>query len=96
MIDANIAAILYLVAGVLFILALRGLSSPASARQGNNFGMIGMTIAVLTTLAVAGPRDLLSWALILGGLAIGGGLGAVMARQVKMTVKSSGASTLTR
>jgi len=85
MIDANIAAILYLVAGVLFILALRGLSSPASARQGNNFGMIGMTIAVLTTLAVAGPRDLLSWALILGGLAIGGGIGAVMARQVKMT-----------
>ncbi len=85
MIDANIAAILYLVAGVLFILALRGLSSPASARQGNNFGMIGMAIAVLTTLAVAGPSDLLSWALILGGLAIGGGIGAVMARQVKMT-----------
>ena len=51
--NANIAALLYLVAGVLFILALRGLSSPASSRQGNMFGMIGMTIAVLTTLALA-------------------------------------------
>ena len=53
--NANIAALLYLVAGVLFILALRGLSSPASSRQGNMFGMIGMTIAVLTTLALHPP-----------------------------------------
>ena len=43
--NANLAALLYLVAGVLFILALRGLSSPASSRQGNRFGMIGMAIA---------------------------------------------------
>ena len=49
--NANLAAILYLVAGVLFILSLRGLSSPASSRQGNLFGMIGMAIAVATTLA---------------------------------------------
>nr|WP_072341819.1 NAD(P)(+) transhydrogenase (Re/Si-specific) subunit beta [Devosia enhydra] len=83
--SADIAALLYLVSGVLFILALRGLSSPASARQGNRFGMIGMAIAMVTTLAVAGPRDLVSWALIIGGLAIGGGIGAVLARRVKMT-----------
>ena len=51
--SANLAALLYLVAGVLFILALRGLSSPDSSRRGNLFGMIGMTIAVLTTLGVA-------------------------------------------
>jgi NAD(P) transhydrogenase subunit beta len=85
MINANIAAILYLVAGVLFILALRGLSSPASSRQGNRLGMVGMAIAIVTTLLVAGVSDWLSWLLIVGGLAIGGGIGAVMARQVKMT-----------
>jgi H+-translocating NAD(P) transhydrogenase subunit beta len=85
MISADIAALAYLAAGVLFILALRGLSSPASARQGNNFGMVGMGLAILTTLAVAGPSDLLSWALIIGGLGIGGVIGAVMARKVKMT-----------
>ena len=85
MISANIAALLYLIAGVLFILALRGLSSPASARQGNLFGMIGMLIAVLTTLGVAGPTDPLSWGLIIGGLAIGGTIGAVMAKRIAMT-----------
>src|ERR1700729_4208780 len=85
MISANIAAVLYLVAGALFILALRGLSSPASSRQGNRLGMIGMAIAILTTLAVAGPNDPLSWVLIIGGLAIGGGIGAYLARNVKMT-----------
>jgi NAD(P) transhydrogenase subunit beta len=85
MISADIAALLYLVSGVLFILALRGLSSPASARQGNRFGMFGMGIAILTTLAVAGPRDLVSWLLIIAGLGIGGGIGAYMARTVKMT-----------
>ncbi len=85
MINANIAALLYLVSGVLFILALRGLSSPRSARQGNTFGMVGMTIAIVTTLAVAAPTDWVSWALIIGGLGIGGGIGAYMARTVKMT-----------
>jgi len=85
MIDASFAAVLYLVSGVLFILALRGLSSPASARQGNTFGMVGMGIAIVTTLLVAGVSDLLSWVLIIGGLAIGGGIGAVLARRVKMT-----------
>jgi H+-translocating NAD(P) transhydrogenase subunit beta len=84
-IDANIAAILYLVAGALFILALRGLSSPRSSRQGNIFGMIGMAIAIVTTLALANVSDWLSWVLIIGGIAIGGGIGAFMARTIKMT-----------
>lgn len=85
MISADIAALLYLVAGVLFILALRGLSSPSSARQGNTFGMVGMGIAIVTTLLVAGVSDWVSWVLIIAGLGIGGGIGAFMARTVKMT-----------
>ncbi|UOM33801.1 NAD(P)(+) transhydrogenase (Re/Si-specific) subunit beta [Acuticoccus sp. I52.16.1] len=80
----NIAAILYLISGVLFILALRGLSHPTSSRQGNMFGMIGMAIAILTTLIVAAP-DVLGWVLILLGVGIGGGIGAVMARRIPMT-----------
>ena len=56
MINANLAALLYLVAGVLFILALRGLSQPTTSRQGNRFGMVGMAIAIVTTLAVAAVR----------------------------------------
>ncbi|WP_375600238.1 NAD(P)(+) transhydrogenase (Re/Si-specific) subunit beta [Devosia sp. Naph2] len=83
--DANIAALLYLVSGVLFILALRGLSHPSSSRQGNLFGMIGMGIAVVTTLMVAAPSDFMSWLLIISGLALGGGIGAYIARSVKMT-----------
>ncbi len=81
----NLVALLYLVAGVLFILALRGLSSPDTSRRGNMFGMIGMTIAVLTTLGSHPPADGLSWALVIGGIAIGGGVGAVIARRVPMT-----------
>ena len=50
--SANLAALLYLVSGALFIMALRGLSSPATSRQGNIYGMVGMTIAMLTTLAM--------------------------------------------
>ncbi|WP_156464104.1 NAD(P)(+) transhydrogenase (Re/Si-specific) subunit beta [Devosia sp. Leaf420] len=83
--DANIAAIFYLVSGVLFILALRGLSSPSSARQGNLYGMVGMAIAVVTTLLVAAPSDWVSWLLIIVGLGLGGGIGAYIAREVKMT-----------
>jgi NAD(P) transhydrogenase subunit beta len=83
--NANLAAFLYLVAGVLFILSLRGLSSPASSRQGNWFGMIGMTIAVLTTLAAHPPSGAMGWILVILGIAIGGGIGAVVARRVPMT-----------
>src|SRR6185312_5017722 len=81
----NLVALLYLVAGVLFILALRGLSSPDSSRRGNLLGMIGMTIAVATTLAAHRPADPVAWALVAGGIAIGGGIGAVVARRVPMT-----------
>ena len=80
--SANLAAVLYLVSGVLFILSLRGLSSPESARQGNLFGMIGMAIAVVTTLL---SPSVLSFALIVAGLVLGGGVGAVVARRIEMT-----------
>src|SRR6476659_6536019 len=83
--NANLAAILYLVAGVLFILSLRGLSSPATSRQGNLFGMIGIAIAVATTLAVHPPADGIAWVLVILGIAIGGSIGAWIARRVPMT-----------
>ncbi|WP_374575412.1 NAD(P)(+) transhydrogenase (Re/Si-specific) subunit beta [Phenylobacterium sp.] len=86
--NANIAAIAYLVSGVLFILALRGLSSPETSRTGNRNGMIGMAIAVgtaLITLWGQGALDLLTVGLIAGGVAIGGAVGAVIARRVAMT-----------
>ena len=81
----NIAAFLYLVSGVLFIMALRGLSHPESSRKGNAYGMIGMAIAVLTTLAVSSPDQALTWALIVGGIGIGGAIGAVIAKKIPMT-----------
>src|ERR1700681_4539831 len=83
--NANLSAVLYLVAGVLFILSLRGLSSPATSRQGNFFGMIGMPIAIVTTLASHPPADGLAWVLVVLGVAIGGSIGAVIARRVPMT-----------
>src|SRR6202171_5223439 len=83
--NADLAALLYLVAGVLFILALRGLSSPETSRRGNLLGIAGMAIAVLTPLAVRPPAGLGAWALVVLGLAAGGGVGAVVARRVPMT-----------
>src|ERR1700729_3251378 len=83
--SADIAALLYLIAGVLFILALKGLSSPASSRIGNRNGMLGMLIAILTTLWVAGVTDPLTWGMIVVGIAIGGLIGAVTARRIAMT-----------
>jgi NAD(P) transhydrogenase subunit beta len=83
--SANLAAVLYLIAGVLFILALRGLSSPATSRQGNMFGMTGMGIAIVTTLALQPPASVGAWLLVLLGMGIGGGAGAVIARRVPMT-----------
>jgi len=83
--NANLAGFLYLVAGVLFILALRGLSSPESSRRGNLFGMTGMAIAIVTTLAAHPPAGVGGIALVVAGLVIGGGIGAVTARRVPMT-----------
>jgi NAD(P) transhydrogenase subunit beta len=81
----DIVALLYLVAGVLFILALRGLSSPETSRRGNLFGMVGMAIAILTTLASHPPAGGAAWSLVIVGMVIGGGTGAVIARRVPMT-----------
>ncbi|MBO0765832.1 MAG: NAD(P)(+) transhydrogenase (Re/Si-specific) subunit beta, partial [Hyphomicrobiaceae bacterium] len=84
--NANVVALLYLAAAVLFIMALRGLSSPETSRRGNLLGMTGMAIAVATTLAQIGaPDSPLTWALIIGGLVIGGGVGATIARRIPMT-----------
>jgi NAD(P) transhydrogenase subunit beta len=83
--NANLAAVLYVVSGVLFIWALRGLSSPASSRQGNLFGMIGMAIAIVTTLAYRPPVGLSAWILVIIGMGIGGTFGAVLARRIVMT-----------
>ncbi len=79
---ANLVALCYLVASVCFILALKGLSHPETARRGNAFGIAGMTIAVLTTLAVVahGRIDLILLAML-----IGGAIGAYVSRKVEMT-----------
>ena len=86
--NANVAAIAYVVSGVLFILALRGLSSPVTSRRGNMLGMIGMTIAVAVTLLTLwgrGDLDPVTVGMILGGVAVGGSVGAVTARRIAMT-----------
>jgi NAD(P) transhydrogenase subunit beta len=81
---ATFSTLAYLVASVLFILALRGLSHPETSRQGNTFGMIGMAIAILATLLQPG----MSWGgvgLVIVALAIGGSIGAVVAQRIEMT-----------
>ncbi len=83
--SANFAALAYLVAGVLFILALRGLSSPETSRRGNLLGMVGMGIAIVITLGVSGASDAMTWIMIVAGVGIGGGIGAVIARRIPMT-----------
>src|SRR5205823_3796537 len=83
--NANLTALLYLIAGVLFILALRGLSSPETSRRGNLFGMVGMAIAILTTLASHPPAGKGAWVLVALGIATGGSIGSVIARRVPMT-----------
>ncbi|MGH6958262.1 MAG: NAD(P)(+) transhydrogenase (Re/Si-specific) subunit beta, partial [Caulobacteraceae bacterium] len=86
--NANVASLAYLASGVLFILTLRGLSNPETSRRGNLLGMIGMALAIavtLATLAVEGLLDPLTIGLMLAGVIIGGSVGAVIARRVKMT-----------
>ncbi|WP_062207779.1 NAD(P)(+) transhydrogenase (Re/Si-specific) subunit beta [Aureimonas sp. AU12] len=82
--SVEFASFLYLVSGVLFILALRGLSHPTTSRQGNIYGMVGMGLSILTTLFLAGP-SFGGLVLIVLGLGIGGGAGAVIARRIPMT-----------
>ena len=81
----NFAALAYLVSGVLFIMALRGLSHPTTSRQGNRYGMIGMALAIATTLIVAGPSEPGAMVQIVAGIAIGGFAGARIAKRVAMT-----------
>ncbi len=87
--NANIAALLYLASGVLFILSLRGLSSPATSQKGARNGIIGMAIAIATTLWMAWDNnaglDAVTIAIIVGGIAVGGIVGAVVAARIKMT-----------
>ena len=78
--SANLVALAYLIASVFFILALKGLSSPITARRGNVFGILGMIIAVTTTLTLTK-----NWQLILGCIAVGGTIGALVAKRVQMT-----------
>ena len=78
--SANVIAILYLTASVLFILSLRGLSHPLTARRGNVFGIVGMSIAVAATLAITRRIDI-----PLAMLAAGGVVGVIIARRVQMT-----------
>jgi NAD(P) transhydrogenase subunit beta len=80
--SANLVALWYLVASVCFILALKGLSHPETARRGNYFGMAGMAIAVLTTLAIVAKGHI---EYILMAMAVGGTVGAIVARRVQMT-----------
>ncbi|MEL6724469.1 MAG: NAD(P)(+) transhydrogenase (Re/Si-specific) subunit beta [Pseudomonadota bacterium] len=80
------APLLYLASGILFILALRGLSSPATSRAGNRNGMIGMTIAVGTTIALFwNALDATTWGILAAGALVGGGIGALIARRIPMT-----------
>ena len=84
MISANLSAIFYLISGILFILALRGLSSPESSRQGNYFGMAGMAIAIIVTfLSIGNFSTGLIYVLVL--LLIGGSIGAFIAFRIPMT-----------
>ena len=82
--SANLSAIFYLISGVLFILALRGLSSPETSRQGNFFGILGMTIAITVTfLSIGSISSGLTYVLIF--LLIGGLIGAFIAYKIPMT-----------
>jgi len=81
--SANYTSLAYLIAAVLFILALRGLSSPVTSRQGNRYGMIGMGVAVAATLLQHGMWH--GYGLIILGIAIGGSIGAVVAQRIQMT-----------
>jgi NAD(P) transhydrogenase subunit beta len=91
MISMNMVTLLYLVASVCFIQALKGLSSPSTARMGNVFGMSGMAIAVLTTVALMFKLKEqiqtggMGFGLVLLGVVVGGSIGAVAARRVEMT-----------
>jgi len=84
MISANLSAVFYLISGILFIFALRGLSSPDTSRQGNYFGIAGMIIAIIVTFLSIGNFST-SLAYVIGFLLIGGAIGAFIAFRIPMT-----------
>ena len=84
MISANLSAVFYLISGILFIFALRGLSSPDTSRQGNYFGIAGMIIAIIVTFLSIGNFSA-SLAYVIGFLLIGGAIGAFIAFRIPMT-----------
>jgi NAD(P) transhydrogenase subunit beta len=91
MVSMNLVTLLYLLASVCFIQALKGLSHPSTARRGNSFGMIGMTVAIVTTIALivklkgeSAGSGIGFW-LVAGGVAVGGSIGAILAKRVEMT-----------
>lgn len=81
----NLAAALYVFAAILFILALRGLSSPESSRIGNVLGVVGMAVAMATTLFLLQDDSILTWGGILLAIVVGGCIGVVIARKIAMT-----------
>src|SRR5579872_757826 len=81
--SVNMATVAYLAAIILFILALGGLSNPESSRRGNLYGIVGMAIAVIATIAAFVAKDGIPW--VIGGLVIGGAIGLYLARTVQMT-----------
>ena len=83
--SANLISFLYLISGIFFILALRGLSNPESARRGNYFGIIGMIIASATTILITPPSSTLDIILLTGGITIGGSIGLIIAKKIAMT-----------
>ncbi len=80
--NQDLTAFAYLAAAICFIMALRGLSSPVSSQAGNRFGVVGMVIAIATTLA---QPNVVSYPLIIAGIVIGGAIGAFIALRIKMT-----------
>lgn len=80
--SSNMSSFLYLVSAVSFIMALRGLSSAATSRSGNLYGIFGMTVAILTTLLMP---NISRYGIILAGILVGGGIGAIIARKIRMT-----------
>ncbi|MGD8227835.1 MAG: NAD(P)(+) transhydrogenase (Re/Si-specific) subunit beta, partial [Desulfobacteraceae bacterium] len=83
--------LIYILAAICFILALKGLSSPTTARQGNIIGIVGMVVAIITTLFYVGGAplpsmnpDALTYVLLLGGMLIGGAIGTVIAIRIEM------------
>ena len=83
----NLVAVAYVISGIFFIIALRGLSSPESSRRGNIFGMLGMLIAVLATLFSVNffTSNIQTVGLVLIAIVIGGLIGSVIARKIAMT-----------